>query len=56
MVTAGGRMLLLKGQRAAEELVPAQQWLDKSGWQAQIRMVGSPPRTRVVVVQRVDGG
>ena len=56
MVTAGGRMLLLKGQRAAEELVPAQQWLDQSGWQAQIRMVGSPPRTRVVVVQRVDGG
>ena len=50
------RMLLLKGQRAAEELVPAQQWLDQSGWQAQIRMVGSPPRTRVVVVQRVDGG
>ncbi len=49
-------MLLLKGERAAEELEPAQQWLDKHGWHAEIRMVGSPPRTRVVVVERSDGG
>ncbi len=56
MVSAGGCMLLLKGERAAEELEPAQQWLDKHGWHAEIRMVGSPPRTRVVVVERSDGG
>lgn len=56
MVSASGCMLLLKGERAAEELEPAQRWLDKHGWHAEIRMVGSPPRTRVVVVERSDGG
>lgn len=56
MVSVSGCMLLLKGERAAEELEPAQRWLDKHGWHAEIRMVGSPPRTRVVVVERSDGG
>jgi 16S rRNA (guanine527-N7)-methyltransferase len=54
-VSPGGRMVLLKGQRAQAELAQAQGWLDRHGWTAQIRMVGDPPRTRVVVVERQEG-
>lgn len=56
LVGAHGCMLLLKGQRAPEEVAQAGDWLDKHGWSAQIRQVGDPPRTRVVIVERTSKG
>lgn len=56
LVAPGGRMVLLKGQRAEGELAQAAPWLDEHKWQAEIRLVGSPPRTRVVIVNRSDEG
>ncbi len=52
LVAGGGQMVLMKGERADQEVAEAQQWLARHGWRAQIAMVGSPPRTRVVVVER----
>lgn len=51
-VAPGGRMVLLKGQRAQQEVEAAQGWLDRHAWRAKVRMVGVPPRARVVVVER----
>lgn len=51
-----GRMILLKGQRAQQELDDAQPWLTKHGWLAEVRMVGTPARTRVIDVWRKDPG
>lgn len=56
LVSPGGRMVLLKGRRADQELREADQWLRRSGWVAGIREVGEPPRTRVVVVKRRGKG
>lgn len=56
LVSQHGRMVLMKGQKAEEELVASRGWLRRNGWQAQIRDVGSPPRTRVVVVDRTVKG
>lgn len=52
LVSQGGRMVLLKGQRAGEELEQSRSWLRKHRWEADIRDVGVPPRTRVVVLER----
>ena len=52
LVAGGGRMVLMKGERAEAEITQAQPWLTAHEWQAQVTMVGSPPRTRVVVVER----
>lgn len=56
LVAGGGRMVLMKGERAAAEITAAQPWLTAHRWQAQVTMVGSPPRTRVVVVERTQKG
>lgn len=52
LVSQGGRMVLLKGMKADQELQDAGPWLHHSGWAAVVREVGNPPRTRVVVVER----
>ncbi len=52
LVAPGGHMVLLKGERAAEELAAAQGWLRRRHWHAEVRMVGTPARTRVVRVER----
>jgi len=52
LVSQGGRMVLLKGMKADQELRDAGPWLQRSGWSAVVREVGDPPRTRVVVVER----
>ncbi len=52
LVSHGGRMVLLKGIKADQELQDAGPWLQRSGWSAIVREVGIPPRTRVVVVER----
>lgn len=49
-----GRMILLKGERAQQELVDAQPWLATHGWRGEVRMVGIPARTRVIDVWRED--
>jgi len=49
---SGGRMVLLKGQRAQQELDAALPWLTRRGWRAEVRLVGDPPRTRVIDVHR----
>ena len=56
LVAPGGEMILLKGQQAADEVAEAAPWLDRNGWRAQVRDVGQPARTRVVVVDRVVKG
>ena len=56
LVVPGGRMVLLKGERAEEEVAAARPWLDRHGWRAQVRLVGNPSRTRVVVVERIGKG
>ena len=53
---SGGRMVLLKGQRAQQELDAALPWLTRRGWQAEVRVVGDPPRTRVIDVHRDEVG
>lgn len=55
-VSQDGCMVLLKGQRAQEELDAAGEWLRRHRWQAQVRDVGQPPRTRVIVVERRTTG
>lgn len=52
LVSEGGRMVLLKGRKAEDEVVDARKWLERHGWVAQVNEVGQPPRTRVVVVHR----
>jgi 16S rRNA (guanine527-N7)-methyltransferase len=54
-VSPGGRMVLLKGERAQGELEAARPWMRRHGWTADVRIVGDPPRTRVVVAQRQEG-
>lgn len=56
LVANDGRMVLMKGERAAQEVAEADPWLTTHGWRAQVAMVGSPPRTRVVVVERAVKG
>ena len=56
LVATGGRMVLLKGERADAEVAAAQDWLTGHGWRAHVDIVGTPPRTRVVVVERVVKG
>jgi 16S rRNA (guanine527-N7)-methyltransferase len=56
LVSEGGRMVLLKGRRAQDEVRAAQGWLRRNRWLAQVRDVGRPPRTRVVVVDRITKG
>jgi 16S rRNA (guanine527-N7)-methyltransferase len=56
LVDAGGSMILMKGERADAELLEAQEWLTRHNWHARVQMVGSPPRTRVVVVERAVEG
>jgi 16S rRNA (guanine527-N7)-methyltransferase len=56
LVAMGGCMVLMKGERADAEVADAQNWLTGHGWRAHVDMVGSPPRTRVVVVERVTKG
>lgn len=56
LVAPGGEMVLLKGRQAADEVAEATGWLDRNGWLAQVRDVGQPARTRVVVVDRVMKG
>ena len=56
LVAPGGEMVLLKGRQAADEVAEATGWLDRNGWRAQVRDVGQPARTRVVVVDRVMKG
>lgn len=56
LTSPDGSMVLLKGQRAADEVEQAKPWLDKHHWQASIREVGDPPRTRVVIVERTGQG
>lgn len=55
-VSQGGHMVLLKGQRAQQELDAASAWLSRNGWHGEVRMVGDPPRTRVIDVHRVEVG
>lgn len=55
LVAPQGRMVLLKGQRAPEELVDARSWLRQHRWHAAVQEVGDPPRTRVIVVERMPG-
>lgn len=52
LVNSDGSMVLLKGQQAAAEIATADPWLRSNGWRAEIRDVGDPPRTRVVIVER----
>jgi 16S rRNA (guanine527-N7)-methyltransferase len=52
LTTQAGKLVLLKGQRAEQELTQAGGWLRRHRWIAEIREVGDPPRTRVVVVER----
>ncbi len=54
LVAPGGHMVLLKGERAAQEVAAAQGWLRRHHWHAEVRIVGTPARTRVVSVER-DG-
>ncbi len=56
LVGPEGQMILVKGQRADQEVAQARSWLDRQGWRAQVREVGDPARTRVVVVERVAEG
>lgn len=56
LVSQGGHMVLMKGQRAEEEIAAAAGWMKRHAWRADIRDVGTPPRTRVVDVQRVVKG
>ncbi len=56
LVAPQGKMILLKGEKAQDEVVEAEPWLAGHGWQARIRVVGTPARTRVVVVDRFDEG
>ena len=49
-------LLPYAGERAAAEITAAQPWLTAHRWQAQVTMVGSPPRTRVVVVEPTQKG
>lgn len=56
LVSGGGRMVLLKGRRAHDEVQAARGWLRRNGWQARVLDVGRPPRTRVVVVDRITKG
>ena len=53
LVSDPGRMVLMKGQRAAAEVTQAQKWLTRHRWRASVRDVGTPERTRVVVVDRL---
>ena len=52
LTTSDGSLVLLKGERAEDELKQAGAWLDRHGWTADVREVGDPPRTRVIVVER----
>lgn len=56
LVAAHGRLVLIKGERAQAEVTEAAAWLRKNKWNPQIRLVGDPPRTRVVIVERNDQG
>lgn len=56
LVGSTGAMVLLKGRRAEEELAAAGPWLRTRRWRADVRMVGTPARTRVVVVERTKEG
>lgn len=52
LVSDPGRMVLMKGQKAQDEVQQARPWLARHQWRADIRDVGQPARTRVVVVER----
>lgn len=52
LVAPGGLMVLLKGRRAEEELAQAR----LKRWSSQVRDVGIPPRTRVIVLKRKGDG
>lgn len=56
LVSDPGRMVLMKGQKAGQEIEQAGSWLTKHDWHADVRDVGSPPRARVVVVERGSQG
>ena len=56
LVTPAGKMILLKGEKARDEVAEARPWLERHRWQAHIREVGTPARTRVVIVDRSDEG
>lgn len=56
LVSQGGRMVLLKGQKAEQELAEAAPWLTRKGWCGDVQMVGTPARTRVIVVERRTQG
>ena len=40
LVAPGGHMVLLKGERAAQEVAAAQGWLRRHHWHAEVRIVG----------------
>lgn len=52
LVSDPGRMVLMKGRKAEQEVDDSQGWLRKHQWRADVRDVGHPARTRVVVVER----
>lgn len=56
LVGEQGCMVLLKGQRAGEEVAQCEPWLRRHHWIADIREVGDPQRTRVVVIERSGQG
>ena len=56
LVGPGGKMVLLKGEQADQEVAEARPWLAQNRWRAQTRTVGAPARTRVVVVERTTKG
>lgn len=56
LVSDPGRMVLMKGQKAGAEVEASQRWLTKHHWRADVRDVGTPARTRVVVVERSSQG
>ncbi len=56
LVAAGGQMVLIKGERAEAEVAQAQTWLARNKWRAHVQVVGSPPRTRVIVVKADSQG
>lgn len=56
LVAPGGKMVLLKGEKASDEIAEARPWLARYRWQAHVREVGTPARTRVVIVDRSAEG
>ncbi|MEZ5184592.1 MAG: 16S rRNA (guanine(527)-N(7))-methyltransferase RsmG [Candidatus Nanopelagicales bacterium] len=56
LVADQGRLVLIKGERAEQEVAECASWLRRHRWNSQILLVGDPPRTRVVIVEREDQG